>query len=275
MIGGSFERMGPALTVIRKHRVLLIAAAAASFAGLATWSQIDAGRDRRAGPVEVVAVYPHDPNAFTQGLVVHEGKLLEGTGQYGASSLRRVDIATGRVERLVPLRAAYFGEGITVLGDHIYQLTWQNRLGFIYDVDSFDLLGTFRFDGEGWGVTNDGDHLILSDGTASIRFIDPATFSVVRTITARENGRPLTRLNELEYVDGEIWANIWYDDRIARLSPADGALLGWIDLAALYPRSQRGSDDVLNGIAYDPQTRRLFVTGKNWPQLFEIKVPGL
>jgi glutaminyl-peptide cyclotransferase len=275
MIGGSFERVGHALTVIRKHRVLLIAAAAASFAGLATWSQIDAGRDRRAGPVEVVAAYPHDPNAFTQGLVVHEGKLLEGTGQYGASSLRRVDIATGRVERLVPLRAAYFGEGITVLGDRIYQLTWQNRLGFIYDVDSFDLLGTFRFDGEGWGLTNDGDYLILSDGTASIRFIDPATFSVARTITARENGRPLTRLNELEYVDGEIWANIWYDDRIARLSPADGALLGWIDLAALYPRSQRGSDDVLNGIAYDPQTRRLFVTGKNWPQLFEIKVPGL
>jgi glutamine cyclotransferase len=263
------------LISIRRHRFILTAAAAVSLAGLASWSQIDAGRDRRAGAVEVVAVYPHDRNAFTQGLVVHDGKLLEGTGQYGASSLRRVDIASGRVERLLPLGAAYFGEGITVLGDRIYQLTWQNRLGFIYDVESFDPRGTFRFDGEGWGLTNDGEHLILSDGTASLRFIDPETFNVVRTITARENGQPLTRLNELEYVGGEIWANIWYDDRIARLSPADGTLLGWIDLAALYPPSQRGSNDVLNGIAYEAQTRRLFVTGKNWPQLFEIKVPGL
>jgi glutaminyl-peptide cyclotransferase len=273
MISASFFRIRE-LGVIRRFRFTLAAAVIAALLGLATWSQIYAGRDRGTGPVEVIASFPHDRNAFTQGLVVHAGKLLEGTGQYGSSSLRRVDIESGRVERLHPLPDAYFGEGITVFANRIYQVTWQNRTGFVYDVETFEQLGAFRFDGEGWGLTNDGTHLILSDGTPSLRFIDPETFAVVRALTVREGDRPLPRLNELEYVDGEIWANVWYDDRVARISPTDGEVLGWIDLASLYPRAQRGSEAVVNGIAYDAPTGRLFVTGKNWPQLFEIEVPG-
>ena len=260
-------------THAHRNKLLLAAAAATALAALATWSQIATERDR-AG-VRVVAAYAHDPRAFTQGLVVYDGKLLEGTGHYGRSSLRRVDIDTGRVELLRPLGDAYFGEGIAVLDGRLYQLTWRNRIGFVYDAETFDPLGTFRFDGEGWGLTTDGEHLILSDGTAALRFIDPQTFAVQHTITAHENGQPVSRLNELEFVDGEIWANVWYDDRIARIEPSDGTLLGWVDLSMLYPRTERGSEDVLNGIAFDTQTRRLFVTGKNWPQVFEIEVPGL
>jgi glutaminyl-peptide cyclotransferase len=262
------------VSAIRRYKLALAAAVVAGSLAFATWSQIYAGRGRATGPVEVIAAFPHDRNAFTQGLVVHDGKLLEGTGQYGSSSLRRVDIESGRVEQLLPLGSNYFGEGITVFADRIYQITWQNRTGFIYDVDTFELLGTFRFDGEGWGLANDGTHLILSDGTSTLRFIDPETLAVVRELIVREGDRPIARLNELEYVGGEIWANVWYDDRVARISPENGTLLGWLDLAALYPRAQRGSEDVLNGIAYDAAAGRLFVTGKNWPQIFEIHVPG-
>jgi glutamine cyclotransferase len=223
----------------------------------------------------VVARYPHDPRAFTQGLVVQDGFLYEGTGQYGESSLRQVDLETGRVERLVPLNRLYFGEGITIFGDRIYQLTWQNGIGLVYALDTLEPVATFRYTGEGWGLTHDGSALILSDGTANLRFLNPDNLSVTRTLSVQSDGRPLVRLNELEYVAGEIWANIWYDDRIARISPDSGEVLGFIDLSSIYPRDQRGSEDVLNGIAYDSDTARIYVTGKNWPQVFALEVPEL
>ena len=220
----------------------------------------------------VVAVYPHDPSAFTQGLAIEGGQLYEGTGQYGASTLRRVDLASGRPEKQRALGPQYFGEGIAILDGLVYQLTWQNGVVVAYDLETFEVERTMRYDGEGWGLTHDGRQLIMSDGSATIRFRDPQTFSVTREIEVRDGGVPLSRLNELEYIDGAIWANIWYDDRIARISPADGKVLGFIDLGTLYPPSARDSEAVLNGIAYDAAAKRLFVTGKNWPQLYEIEV---
>jgi len=219
----------------------------------------------------IVGEYPHDASAFTQGLVIHEGRMYESTGQYGQSSLRRVDIETGEVERKVLLAPEYFGEGIAILGDRLYQLTWKNRAIIVYDVGTFDVLETAPYSGEGWGLTHDGTHLILRDGTASIRFLDPETLDVVKTVTVREGDDAVNRLNELEYVRGEIWANVWYRDRIVRISPLDGRVLGWIDLSGLAERSKRGPEDVLNGIAFDAASDRLFVTGKNWPKLYEIE----
>jgi glutaminyl-peptide cyclotransferase len=247
------------------------AAAAVAVAALAAWAQL-AHREPQSYGFKVVAVYPHDQNAFTQGLTVAQGRLYEGTGQYGASSIRRVNLKTGRVEKLHAIDTQYFGEGIAIVGDKLYQLTWKNGLAFVYDLESFNVLQTLQYSTEGWGLTHDREHLILSDGSATIRFLDPATFKVVREVTVRDGNKAIDRLNELEYVDGEIWSNVWYDDRIVRISPDDGNVLGWIDLATLYPRSARGGDAVLNGIAYDADAKRLFVTGKNWPQLYEIEV---
>lgn len=236
------------------------------------WAQFAPAEDSGDWGFETVAVYPHDPNAFSQGLLVHDGALLESTGQYGVSTLRRVDLESGRVIQMEPLSRTHFGEGIAVAGDSIYQLTWQNRLVLVYDVDTFERTGSLRIDGEGWGLTYDGEQLIMSDGSATLTFHDPDTFNVIRRLNVHDDGSAIRNLNELEYIDGEIWANIWYRDEIARISPETGAVLGWIDLSALYPRSQRNSEDVLNGIAYDVDNDRLFVTGKNWPQLFEITV---
>jgi glutamine cyclotransferase len=205
-------------------------------------------------------------------LAVHDGQLYEGTGQYGASSIRRVDLETGSVEKLHSIPAMYFGEGIAILGDKLYELTWQHGVGFVYDVATFNVQQTFQYTGEGWGLTHDGKQLILSDGTSTIRFLDPQTFKVVRTIDVRDGDKPIDKLNELEYIDGEIWSNVWYEDRIARISPATGKVTGWIDLSALYPAAHRSNEAVLNGIAYDAKAKRLFVTGKDWPQLFEIEV---
>ena len=222
---------------------------------------------------KVVATYPHDHNAFTQGLVFNKGLLIEGTGKKGESSLRLVDLESGKVRKQADLNSHYFGEGITVLGDRVYQLTWQNRIGLVYDIDTFNVEKTFQYTGEGWGLTNDGKRLMMSDGSAMIRFLDPNSFEVVKRITAHGPEGKINKLNELEYVNGEIWANIWYEDRIVRLSPENGEVLGWVDLSGLYPRSKRDSnEDVLNGIAYDAETRRLLVTGKNWPKLYEITV---
>ena len=239
---------------------------------VAAWAQLGARRAPEVAGFEVVAAYPHDPAAFTQGLAIEAGRLYEGTGQYGASTVRLVDLASGRPQKQRALGPRYFGEGIAILGGLLYQLTWQNGVVVVYDVETFEVERTMQYDGEGWGLTHDGRQLIMSDGSSILRFRDPATFSVTREIEVRSDGVPLTRLNELEYVDGEIWANIWYDDRIARVSPADGDVLGFIDLSTLYPRSARGSEAVLNGIAYDAAAGRLFVTGKNWPQLYEIEV---
>jgi glutaminyl-peptide cyclotransferase len=168
------------------------------------------------------------------------------------------------------LSRLYFGEGIAILDDRLYQLTWQNGIGFVYDLESFTQVGTFRYQGEGWGLTHDGEYLIMSDGTATLRYLDPADFSVVRTLSVTDAGRPVVHLNELEFINGEIWSNIWYDDRIARISPATGEVTDWVDLGELYPPTIRPSDDVLNGIAWDADSGRLFVTGKNWLRVFEL-----
>jgi glutamine cyclotransferase len=245
---------------------------AAVAVAVAAWAQLGPRRAPEAAGFKVVAVYPHDAAAFTQGLAIEAGRLYEGTGQYGASTVRRVDLASGRPDKQRALGPRYFGEGIAILNGALYQLTWQNGVVVIYDLDTFEVERSVQYDGEGWGLTHDGRELIMSDGSATIRFRDPQSFSVTREIEVRSNGVPVTRLNELEYVDGEIWANIWYDDRIARISPADGKVLGFIDLATLYPQSARSSEAVLNGIAYDAAAKRLFVTGKNWPQLYEIEV---
>ncbi len=261
----------PAARGPRRLYWIAAGAAAAVALGVAAWAQLGARRAEPGG-FKVVAAYPHDPNAFTQGLAIHEGQLYEGTGQYGASTLRRVDLATGRPEKQRALGPQYFGEGIAILDGLVYQLTWQNGVVVVYDLETFEVERTMRYTGEGWGLTHDGRQLIMSDGSATLRFRDPQTFAVTREIEVRAAGAPVTRLNELEYIDGEIWANIWYDDRIARISPADGNVLGFVDLATLYPASARSSEAVLNGIAYDAAAKRLFVTGKNWPQLYEIEV---
>lgn len=222
---------------------------------------------------EVVNTWPHDTNAYTQGLVFNDGKLLEGTGRVGRSSLRQVELETGKVLKKVDVPNPYFAEGITLLKGKIYQLTWQHQLGFIYDAWTFEKIGQFNYQGEGWGLANDRKSLILSDGTNRIRFLDPDNFQVRKTIAVVDGGRPVNEINELEYVQGEIYANIWHDDRIARIDPETGRVLGWIDLAGLLPQSEAGDEEaVLNGIAYDETSSRLFVTGKLWPKLFEIRL---
>jgi len=222
---------------------------------------------------QIVSIWPHDSNAFTQGLILADGKLLESTGQEGASSLRSVDLETGKVLKKVDVPVPYFAEGIALLDGKIYQLTWQHQVGFIYDAQSFERVGQFNYDGEGWGLTTDGQSLILSDGSNRIRFLDPSSFRVTKTITVLDNKVPVNELNELEYVQGSIYANIWHDDRIAIIDPQNGRVTGWIELAGLIPEGELHDDEaVLNGIAYDQKSDKLFVTGKLWPRLFEIKV---
>jgi glutaminyl-peptide cyclotransferase len=220
----------------------------------------------------VVHVYPHDRTAFTQGLEFRAGVLYEGTGLNGHSTLRKVELETGKVLREIQLAPAYFGEGITVIDQHILQLTWQAHKGFIYDQKSFRLLRSFEYPGEGWGLTNDGRQVFMSDGTASIRSWDASTLAEKRRVTVHDGAKPVTMLNELEFVHGEIYANVWQSDRVARFSPADGRVTGWIDLSGLLSMLERAPTDVLNGIAYDSLGDRLFVTGKLWPKLFEIKI---
>ena len=219
---------------------------------------------------DVVARYPHDPQAFTQGLVIRDGKLYEGTGRKGQSSLRRLDLETGEILQRTNLSDSYFGEGITILGNKVYQLTWQAHIGFVYDLDSFRQLQSFYLPGEGWGITDDGSSLIVSDGTANLRFLDPASFDEKRRVQVTMDGKPLDRLNELEYINGEVWANVWYSNYIVRIDPDTGKVNSTLDLSQLNERRSR--DDVLNGIAWDADHSRLFVTGKLWPDLYEIKV---
>ena len=222
---------------------------------------------------EVVNTYPHDKSAFCQGLAFADGFLFEGTGQYGESSVRKVDIESGRVVQRLMLHRNYFGEGITIFGNDILLLTWRSQTGFVLDKQTFEQKSAFRYAGEGWGITHDGKRLIVSDGTAVLRFLDPKTFRVVGRLTVRSRGRPVTNLNELEYVEGEIYANVFETDYIVRIAPDTGAVTGWIDLRGLIGRRERSHiDAVLNGIAYDPAKKRLFVTGKDWPKLFEIRV---
>lgn len=222
---------------------------------------------------QIVETYPHDPKAYTQGLVFHEGMLYESTGQYGESSLRRVELKKGKVKKKIEVPGQYFAEGMTILNGKIYQLTWQQSKGFIYDLKEFKLEGEFSYEGEGWGLTTDGQFLILSDGTDRLRFIDPATFRVIRTVSVLNNREPLPDINELEYIHGEIYANVWKMDKIARIDPQTGQVVAWVDLSGLRPEGSFGStENVLNGIAYDSTQDRLFVTGKRWPKLFEIRL---
>lgn len=222
----------------------------------------------------VIATYPHDSGAFTQGLFFHQGRLFESTGQRGRSSVREVDLATGKVRRAVQLPPRYFGEGSTAWNDSIVSLTWQHGTAFRWDVATFRKTGEFRYPGEGWGLTQDGESLILSDGSPTLRFLDPATFAERRRITVTWRGRSVDQLNELEFVRGEVLANIWHTDLIARIDPDSGVIGGFIDLSAVTASLDLADREaVLNGIAFDDKAGKLYVTGKNWPSLFEIALP--
>ncbi|MEZ5979453.1 MAG: glutaminyl-peptide cyclotransferase [Planctomycetota bacterium] len=226
----------------------------------------------------VVAEYPHDPNAFTQGLLWHDGFLYESTGQVGESSVRRVALETGEVLQVTPVGQQMFCEGLALVGDRLVQLTWQNHVGFVWDVETLGYASSFTLEGEGWGLTYDGERLLKSDGTTSrLWFLDPATYRTTGSVPVTDGGRPVFKLNELEYVDGFVLANVWETDRIAKIDPATGKVVAWIDLTGIIdvppsppPPSRPGN--VLNGIAWDPVGRRLFVTGKDWPTLFEIEL---
>ncbi len=221
----------------------------------------------------IVDVYPHQTDAFTQGLVFEDGVLYEGTGLQGKSSLRKVELETGRVLHRYDLPEAYFGEGITIYQDMIIQLTWKSGKGFIYNKNDFNLLSEFTYPTEGWGITHNGKTLFMSDGTSTIYFLDPLNLETTGSIEVHDDGVPVDRLNELEYINGRIYSNIWQTDRIAIINPEDGAVTGWIDLTGLLQtQDYSGPADVLNGIAYDKQGDRLFVTGKLWPYLFEIEM---
>lgn len=221
----------------------------------------------------IVNIFPHDRNAFTQGLVYLDGVLYEGTGLYGRSSLRRVELESGQVLQQHDLDEMYFGEGIAVIDDKIFQLTWQNGVGFIYDRESFEELGQFSYTTEGWGLAYDGEHLIMSDGTPTLYFLDPGTMQETRRISVTVEGEALPRLNELEYVDGKILANVWQTDFFVRIDPTTGIVDGVYDFTGLLTQAPpfEGAYDVLNGIAYDEANDRLFITGKLWPYLFEVK----
>lgn len=222
---------------------------------------------------EVVRSSPHDPDAFVQGLVWHDGGFFESTGLLGRSTLRRVEWPSGRVLRRVALPPDVFGEGLARVGDRLVQLTWRSRRGFVYDLVTFKLLREFRYEGEGWGLTHDGRSLILSDGSDVLTYLDPQRFVSTRKLAVTWNGRPVHQLNELEFIDGEVWANIWHTDFIVRIDPASGRVSSFLDMSGLLPADQRPEDGaVLNGIAYDPATRRVFVTGKLWQLIFEIRL---
>lgn len=222
----------------------------------------------------VVRAYPHDPGAFTQGLLILDGVLYEGTGLEGRSSIRKVRLETGEVLQQRDVPAAYFGEGIVNWADRLIEITWRSEVGFIYDRATFAPRGQFRYQGEGWGLTQDGKRIIMSDGTAELRFLDPETLKETGRVTVVDDGRPIGNLNELEFVKGEVFANVWLTNQIVRIDPVTGRVTGWIDLTGIMsPADSAGvQPDVLNGIAYDAKSDRLFVTGKQWPKLYEIKL---
>lgn len=223
--------------------------------------------------VVIINSYPHDTEAFTQGLVFHEGYIYESTGRYGKSTLRKVDLKTGEVKKVHNLSDHLFGEGITVINDKIYQLTWRSKKGIIYEIDSFKVLGFFNYPFEGWGITNDQKNLIISNGTQNLYFYDPVSFKQVKKIKVTDMGEPISLINELEYIDGKIYANIWRSNKIISIDPDTGKVVNWYDLSGLQ-KEARGKNkiDVLNGIAFDKQNDRFFVTGKFWPKLFEIRL---
>ncbi len=249
-------------------RSLIVAAlAAAAACSLAAQSAIPEYGYR------VVHVYPHDPHAFTQGLLYLNGYLYEGTGLNDHSSIRKVKLETGQVLEKRDVPGEYFGEGIINWKDRLLELTWKAQKGFIYDLGTFRPEGEFTYPGEGWGLTQDGRRIIMSDGSPELRFWDPETLKELGRVTVTADGQPVPDLNELEYVNGEVYANVWQTNRIAQIDPSTGKVVGWIDLTGLLsPADQTEETDVLNGIAYDAKGGRLFVTGKKWPKLFEIKL---
>ncbi len=285
---------------MRSLLVFITAAISLACSGTANTAKPNNANVTKAPPLpiygyEVVREYPHDGSAFTQGLSFYSGSLYESTGQEGRSQLRKIDIDTGKVAQKWDLPKDEFGEGSAVLGDKIYMITWQDGIGRVHDAKDFKVLSEFSYQGEGWGLTTDGTNLIMSQGTHVLKVIDPLTFKQVKTIPVmREDGRPLMNINELEMVKGELWANIWHSQRrdilgkpnyVARIDPATGKLIGWIDLAGISPDDQPRpgreddpsdpkSENTLNGIAYDAATERIFVTGKQWKQLYEIKLTG-
>lgn len=225
---------------------------------------------------EQIAEYPHDPDAFTQGLCFYKGELYESTGQYGSSSLRRVEWRTGKVQQQKSVANEFFAEGMTILNNKIYQLTWREQTGFVYDLASLKQIRTFSYYGEGWGLTNDSAELIMSDGSNILRFIEPEEFRVAKTlyVTYQVGGvkRPLSNLNELEYINGEIFANVWYSDSIARINPQTGDVTGWLDMRGFgSPEDRHGGNNVLNGIAYEPKRKSIFITGKLWKHVYEMR----
>lgn len=271
----------PCMSLILKARLVLILALsvgalqcnAGANSGPTTNSTTPANAPPAKNGYQIVNIYPHDSGAFTQGLIFADGKLYEGTGQEGRSSLREVDLQSGRVLKKVDVPEPFFAEGITLLNGKIYQLTWQHQIGFIYNAQTLEKTGQFQYSGEGWGITNDGHSLIMSDGSNRIRFLDPDSFRVTKTIAVTDGTTAINELNELEYVNGEIYANIWHDQRIVTIDPQNGRVTGWIDLTGLLqPGAVHDEEAVLNGIAFDQSGNRLFVTGKLWPQLFEIKL---
>ena len=233
---------------------------------------------RNPAPVQnfkIIATFPHDTTSFTQGLVyAGNGEFYESTGLQGESTLRRVEIATGRTLQRIEVPAPYFAEGLALVGDELLQLTWQHKLGFVYDRQTFKQKRTFPYTTEGWGIAFDGtSQLVMSDGSSTLTFLDPKTLAATRTLRVQDAGRAVSNLNELEWIEGEIWANVWTTDRIVRISPNTGEVNAWVDLSTLYPRAQRMPPaDELNGIAYDKATRRIFITGKKWPKLYQIAV---
>ena len=264
----------------RRRLILLLASLGVVIVLLLVWvtwalrpaSSLPASLDERM-TYEVVQVYPHDRGAFTQGLVYLDGDLYESTGLYGQSSLRRVALETGAVLDRIELSPEVFAEGLTYWQETLVQLTWREGTGFVYDRAEFALLGSFSYPTEGWGLTQDGDRLIMSDGTSSLIFLDPETFTPLGSVRVTYQGQEIQRINELEFVRGEVFANVWQTDQIIRIDPDTGQVLGWIDLTDLLPPEARQPDtDVLNGIAYDPGRDRLFVTGKRWPHLYEIRL---
>jgi len=271
----AFDRDPGASPARRRLAALLLGLGLAAAAGT---PPATAQRIADLGPpvyaVQVVKSYPHDVGAFTQGLFLRDGFLYESTGLNGRSSVRKVRLETGEVLQKADLPADVFGEGITDWKDRIVGLTWQSQFGFVLDLKKFSVLGRFPYVGEGWGITRSDRELIMSDGSSALRFLDPDTLRETRRLEVTAAGQPVARLNELEWVDGEIYANVWQTDRIARIDPTTGRVVAWIDLAGLLPERERIADytDVLNGIAYDPKTKRLFVTGKLWPKVFEIRI---
>lgn len=256
-------------------RRTLLTLAATAVAAACAWGVWREARPRGAAQlgVRAVASFPHDRYAYTQGLVWHDGVLFESTGQYGLSSVRRVDLLSGEVRQRVTLPRTLFGEGLTVVGDRLVQLTWRSGRGRVYDLDTLEVVGDFRYEGEGWGLACDGERLVMSDGTDELRFLDMQSFAELRRLPVRADGRPVRQINELEWVDGQILANVWRTDWILRIDPDSGEVTAWIDLRGLFDyRAIPDEDAVPNGIAWDPEGRRLFLTGKLWPKVFQVEL---